>query len=273
MTISVYYLLRRQEGFEPVGRFARACARTNTSERDLVIALKGFGERIDSAYQFLKIFEDRGYSYQHVLSRAQIVDPDNSYYDLGSYWELGRRAQSEVLVFLNTFSEPLVPGWLDKLVEPLKCASIGMTSCTGSYESFYTNSMYGPRTLKRKLLEIGLSWVFFPMPNFHLRTNAFALRKSDLVRMRVPRFRHKFECHLFESGKYGLGLYFHRNGFDRVVVSTRGYHKCSTWPESRTFRAGDQEYLMVADNRTREYDQASPEKKSSLSFRTWGRVI
>jgi hypothetical protein len=45
------------------------------------------------------------------------------------------------------------------------------------------------------------------------------------------------------------------------------------WPFSDTFRQGQQENLLVADNITRTYDSSTWPEKQFLVQQTWGRFI
>jgi hypothetical protein len=42
------------------------------------------------------------------------------------------------------------------------------------------------------------------------------------------------------------------------------------WPESHTFRSGDQHNLLVGDNRTRDYQHADPAMRRALAAMAWG---
>jgi hypothetical protein len=47
-------------------------------------------------------------------------------------------------------------------------------------------------------------------------------------------------------------------------------HPPERWPESATFRAGGQANLLVADNRTRQYDRAEGAERRALAEAAWG---
>jgi hypothetical protein len=54
------------------------------------------------------------------------------------------------------------------------------------------------------------------------------------------------------------------------VVSRRGVVEVEDWPEARVFRSGNQEELLVRDNRTRQYDDADPRRRAFLARMAWG---
>jgi hypothetical protein len=45
------------------------------------------------------------------------------------------------------------------------------------------------------------------------------------------------------------------------------------WPRSATFRAGDQANLLVADNRTDDWERATPERRAELTRMAWGEGV
>jgi len=45
------------------------------------------------------------------------------------------------------------------------------------------------------------------------------------------------------------------------------------WPASRTFRSGEQDNLLVADNRTEQYHAADPTRRGELARFAWGRPV
>ena len=44
----------------------------------------------------------------------------------------------------------------------------------------------------------------------------------------------------------------------------------SSPPRSATFRSGEQENLLIADNRTDDWRRAAPEERRALAARAWG---
>ena len=50
----------------------------------------------------------------------------------------------------------------------------------------------------------------------------------------------------------------------------RSYRK-EEWSRSKTFRLDNQQNLLVADNQTRQYDQADLETRKHLTRLAWGK--
>ncbi|HTU61936.1 MAG TPA: hypothetical protein VMF89_25940, partial [Polyangiales bacterium] len=137
---------------------------------------------------------------------------------------------------------------------------IAAVGASGSYESIYTTSHPLTRFRKRD---------FPAFPNPHLRTNAFAARREDLLRVVWPAISSKLDALRFESGPQSLTRQLQQ--FGRVVVAGRDgrVYDPNGWRESNTFRWGQESNLVVSDNRTREYLGATPERRRNLERRAW----
>ena len=60
-------------------------------------------------------------------------------------------------------------------------------------------------------------------------------------------------------------------GQGAVVVGRDGaVYPPEAWPDSATFRARDQANLLIADNRTRQWEDADPSERARLSRLAWG---
>jgi hypothetical protein len=56
-----------------------------------------------------------------------------------------------------------------------------------------------------------------------------------------------------------------------LVVGRDGVaYPTERWRESATYRSGGQANLLIADNRTRQYETASPRRRLKLEQMTWG---
>ncbi|GAC1438825.1 MAG: hypothetical protein NVSMB51_15480 [Solirubrobacteraceae bacterium] len=176
--------------------------------------------------------------------------------DLAAYRQAAVVAAGESIFFLNSYAEILADNWLGLLHGALEQASL--VGASGSYESARTSA---PRPLKP--LRLG----FPPFPNPHLRTSAFGLRRATLERLRWPAPRTKQAALRLESGRRSLT----RQAGEALVVGRDGRRFAwRDWPTSGTFRSSGQENLLVADNRTRQYDDASPARRTELARMAWG---
>lgn len=180
--------------------------------------------------------------------------------DLAAYREALTAGDAAAYCFLNSYSEPLVADWLRLLVGHLNDPTIAAVGASGSYESIRTTSHPLTRFRKRG---------FPAFPNPHLRTNAFAARREQLLRVRWPTIRSKMDARRFESGPESLSRQLQESG--RIVVAGRDgrAYDVDAWQESNTFRSGNEANLLVSDNRTREYLAASQEQRRDLERRAW----
>ena len=84
---------------------------------------------------------------------------------------------------------------------------------------------------------------------------------------------NKKHCHELESGQDSLTKFFiTERGNPGIVDSLGNFFPAQEMHQSEVFRRGQQKYLIVADNRTREYKQASATRKASLSHDSWKQI-
>ena len=67
-------------------------------------------------------------------------------------------------------------------------------------------------------------------------------------------------------------IFYNRKGNPGIVDSLGNFFPVQEMHQSEVFRRGQQKYLIVADNRTREYKQASATRKASLSHDSWKQI-
>jgi hypothetical protein len=180
--------------------------------------------------------------------------------DLGHY----RRAVDEVVAerycFLNTVTTVLVAGWLERLERALLAPGVGMVGATGSYES---PNAVRPGPLRR--LRPG----FEPFPNPHLRTNGFAMERQLILELDWDADLSREETVMLEGGHHSLTRQVRERGLETLVVGRDGTHPPQRWRESATFRSGKQANLLLADNRTRHYQEAGPLVRRGLAWLAW----
>jgi hypothetical protein len=183
--------------------------------------------------------------------------------DLTAYREAAARIDAQTLCFLNSYSRPRVDRWLAMLLEPLRDPEVGLTGCGGSHESLYSASPFWLRRRRKP--------DFPPFPNAHLRTNGFALARELALELDWPPTRRKLDAWRLESGKHSITRQVLERGLQVLVVGCDGTpYPPERWPQSATFRSGEQANLLISDNRTQEYDQASPARRRQLTAMTWG---
>jgi hypothetical protein len=180
--------------------------------------------------------------------------------DLGHYRAAVDRVAAARYCFLNTVSTILVDDWLGRLERALLAPGVGMVGATGSYES---PNAVRPGPLRR--LRPG----FEPFPNPHLRTNGFAMERRLILELEWGTELTRAETVMLEGGGRSLTRQVRERGLEALVVGRDGAYPPARWRQSATFRSGGQANLLLADNRTRHYQEAGPLVRRGLAWLAW----
>lgn len=280
--VTLVHLVWAPLGLDSVRRFVEAYRQHATGcAHRLLVVFNGFARAADTAGARAVL---AAVAHEPLVLPAPVQD-------LTAYFTAAAHAESEYVAFLNSYATPLVDGWLDLLMQQAVRPGVGLVGATGSWESHYTNTVRHlgpgeprPRTLRPRTLA---GWTlrhaarvrrtliarreYAGFPNAHLRSNAFLLRRDLMLSLRAARLVSKHDAERFESGRAGLTRRVIGRGL-RVLVAGRdgrGYEP-GHWPASRVFRSGDQDNLLVADNRTASYAQADPDVRRQLAAGAWG---
>jgi hypothetical protein len=251
--LCLVYLAWAPLGPEPVKRFLESYDRHPAgAEHVLAVALKGFRNGQDRS----------PWERELAASTHESLQMSAGGLDLGSYREAVERVRAERYCFLNTSSEVLCEGWLGHLERHLLAPDVGLVGAGGSFESAYSSAPRPLRLLRRD---------FEPFPNRHLRTNGFMLERELVLDLDWVAPRSKRRAWALESGRRSISRQVWERGLDVRVVGCDGVaYPSERWRESSTFRSGAQRNLLIADNRTRQYDQADPATKLQLEEMAWG---
>lgn len=184
--------------------------------------------------------------------------------DLACYRRAASESTARRLCFVNSYAAVLADGWLQALTGALDAPDGGMAAATGSWESTYSAAPVWLKPLRRR--------AFSPFPNPHLRTNAFALDRELLLDLEWPEVgTDKLAALELENGRRSLSHQVTVRGLATVVAGRDGHaYLPDQWPASATFRSGEQENLLVADNRTEQYAEADPQRRRELARFAWG---
>ncbi len=270
--VCVVHLVRACNGVEPLRRFLDSYRKYSAGiSHELLFILKGFRRGVVPSEIALLLDQ-----VQH--SSIAVADLG---FDIEPYRAAARQATQPYLCFFNSFSEILAEGWLEKLHRHAASPGVGFAGATGSWESQLStyeescreNLSLQPHKLVLRGMELRkLKKYFLPFPNPHLRTNAFCIRR-DLFLDVVDKLRikDKVAAHRFESGREGLSCRVLSRKMSLVVVGRdgRGFAP-EEWPKSETFRLGNQNNLLVADNQTRRYELADESERIHLASHAWG---
>ena len=272
--IALVHLVRAANGLSPFRRFLDSYARVHKDDHQLVVAFKGFPSDHDTI-EYERDLEG--------VAHDRVRVPDVGF-DIWSYFIVARTVSNPFVCFLNSFSEILDPAWIPKMYRVVQAEPAVVVGATASWESPYTScvslltsatSASGVRRLIRGRSSLRLlpelRREFDPFPNPHIRTNAFMLSRELMLRVRVTPPVTKLDALRFESGRGGLtGQIADAGGHTLVVGRDGDAYPPERWPESATFRSGEQRNLLVADNQTRAYEAADPVTKRYLERMAWG---
>jgi hypothetical protein len=115
---------------------------------------------------------------------------------------------------------------------------------------------------------------FARFPNPHIRTNGFMIRRALFLTFLDKVLPTKRSAYAFESGPDNLSATVLRAGKRLVLVDKHGRrYDRDDWPLSKTFRLGNQEDLMLADNQTRTFEGLSAAERATHMLMTWGDAL
>lgn len=252
-------------GLDRLRAFLDAQARFDAgTDRELLVVLNGFvPEQLAGAQGLIR---GAGATASSTPAPCQ---------DLDAYRAAAAAHPAGSYVFVNSYARPLADRWVAKLVEA--AGTHGVAGATGSFETQRlpyvperrsrtatawladTAQRAGPATRSR------LQFPSFPNP--HLRTSSFAMSAATLRGLSWPAAPTKRDALVLEGGRRGLSTQAGR----RVLVDVDGNAvPPDGWPTSRIFRSGDQERLLVADNRTDQYSEADAAGRAVLRRLAWG---
>ena len=168
--------------------------------------------------------------------------------------DVARELPHEKIILFMSWSRILAPDWLRHYLNAFDAVSdCGIVGATSGYE-------------RRNLKDPSE-----PFPNVGIRSTAFMVDRRMFLDAAGEHIRERKDENDFESGPNGLTKQIMRKGLKPVVVDKWGkvWH-VEDWPRSKTFRSGFQEGLLVADNRTYQYDVIKNKKRRWLAEINWG---
>jgi hypothetical protein len=183
---------------------------------------------------------------------------DDDGFDITAYARWAQVIDGAYICLFNTHSELLAGNWLRKFILNLLYNDASMVSATGSFESLRS-----------------LSSQFPPFPNIHLRSNGICLERTLFLDCtKNVKIIAKMDAFRFESGPQSITRRILKGGGRVAVVGKDGRaYSPRWWPFSQTFRQGTQTNLLVGDNVTRTYDEASRNNKAFWAARSWGLYL
>jgi hypothetical protein len=265
--IGVVHLVWAPLGPEPLREFLRSYhAHPGGVEHELTILLNGAGTDGPGGSSRQTLLAELDQTEHRLISLEQPL------LDLAAYGEAARRMEHERLCFLNSYSVILAEDWLSKLARALDRPDVGLVGASGSWESQAEWVRGRPRYWPYQLAGLRRARRDYPrFPNPHVRTTGFMIDRGSLLEMALDRVHEKHAAYLLESGRQSITRQVSERGLHAVVVGRDGdAYGVEAWPQSHTYRSGEQENLLVEDNRTRDWHRASTRVRRRLTLDAWG---
>jgi hypothetical protein len=197
--------------------------------------------------------------------------PDDGF-DLGAYYRACKIISDQPTLFLNSYSRFRTLHSLQILKETWSdLPDDSILGCTSSFGSHSRRSLfYNRRSLM--FLPFTIFWNrsfdnnFPKMPNPHVRTSGFICNSLKLKKyfdiVGMP--RTKKDCYAVEFGYHNLTNFFST----KYILSTKKLFKVNEVVDGG-FRNKHQENLLISDNNTDFYDQASIVRKKILTYKSY----
>jgi hypothetical protein len=275
--IALVHLVWAPLGPKPLQAFLRSySAHPAGAEHELVLVVNGIGLDKPRASSTGTANDVTPLSRKRLAAELgeiphSLIELERPLLDLAAYGEAARRLEHERLCFVNSYSVILADGWLGHLARVFEQPGVGLVGATGSWES-RSELVHGSALhWAYQLAKLPAKRRGFPrFPNPHIRTTAFMLDRRLALELGLDRVHDKDTAYLLESGRDSITRQLQRRGLQTLVVGRDGYGYASQeWSGSRTFRAGAQSNLLVADNRTSQWQSAGRELQRSLSYQAW----
>jgi hypothetical protein len=278
-SIGLVYLFYTPYGIRYLKMFLESLAKCNSlSSIDVYIIVKGDVNKweLNQINEYLRYCD----------IKAQITMYDESGYDLDAYLYISSKIQNTNTLFFNTKSKILNQSFLIYLLE-LSEKKNTIVSSTSSFQSHYStvfqtnkwywefNKSFSFNFRKYKLFAKAFfywQWLFPKFPNPHIRTNAFMVNREAFLKLKIKLpLKNKFAAYLLESGRSSITNQFMKMGYSVGVLDKHGkiwdLKECH---KSNTFWQGNQENLLVADNQTEIYANATEQEKKQMQYLAWG---
>lgn len=272
----VVYLLRKDENYEQnLDSFLSSLNNYGIINSCMLLFLfKGFKcDEVDAIIKVKNLFK-----YSHMVI-------DDHLFDLNSYIECANQYENKYFLFLNSYSILNCGNWLNIYLQAMcghdsvfigssaSCEGLGYNPPLLNRINFFGIIEWLGRSLMRRIYSIRFMFSGAVFPNPHIRTNAFLIdRVSFLEYFQLNGYpRSKFQCYLVESGLNSLTKFMIKKSSNVAIVSNKGeVFNVSYWSSANLFRSKfSEDRLIVTDNRTREYDAASIERKARLTWDSW----
>ncbi|MEM1382243.1 MAG: hypothetical protein AAF713_13670 [Pseudomonadota bacterium] len=209
---------------------------------DLLVIQKGYPSKAPDPA--LIGFQAPGLQAIHLHHASDATFATNTFFDLA------RAVEHTHLLYFVSWARVLAPDWARIMTAAAAAPGCGIVGASAGYEPLNDTT---------------------PFPNRSIRTTGFLVARALWLSLDPGPLTRKYDGNLFEAGPNSLTRQVEARGLLPVVAGRDGrVWGPEDWPESRTFRSGDQENLLFADNRTQDYAMGSLRRRRKLARLNWG---
>lgn len=227
----------------------------------LNILAKGWENKEDEYSKLCKIAEKHN---------AKIIDLPDSGFDLGAYFLAANQLKSDYILCLVSSSIILNDNWLIKFVNAYKNnKKLGLLGACGSWEKtpnpwyfwrdklkkYSKNSLCETiiKNIKKYKYKIKIKLLFnknLSLPNYHVRTNAFMIKRSLYIefikKYGIP--KSKLDCYCLESAYKSLTKFVLNKKMQVGVLGKDGkVYPPEEWKNSKTYTSSDLSNVIIKD--------------------------
>lgn len=253
-------------------------------EHDLIIVFNGYVNE-DEITPFLFLLANSSIEYH--------IQKTTSKYDIDVYYYITNKYNNYLyFLYLNTYSNILHKNWLLYFYNNINQNNVGCVSATGAWGDFDHRMEYNKSIKQLLSFNINIKSLkkviyfrfnFYPTVGIHLRTNAFIIQREIFLNIKRPKVKpyflsfflglnkKKLRSFCFEHGDNSFTKQLIKKGYKIKIINKLGLaYDIENWAKSNIFWNGDQENLLIQDNQTSKYSNASLENQKKMRFTAWG---
>lgn len=212
----------------------------------------------DCPFDLLLIFKGYGTSPPDVnlngipdLQGVWPLNIEDETYATNAFFRLAKAVPHERLLYFVSWARVLGKNWGSMMMDAMDTnADVGVLGTSAGWESLSADT---------------------PFPNPNIRTTGFMIDRKLFVSIEPETLDRKYDGNLFEAGPQSMTRRIEALGLLARIIGRDGrMFSKDQWPESGTFRSRDQENLLFADNRTKDYAFARRSKRLRLARLNYG---
>ncbi len=273
VSLSVVYLFWEKSSFESFKNFINSYSLQSVNYQ-VEIYFKGDSQSFEDHKNYL--------SLNKINHSIHFIESEGL--DIHSYFNIANISKTKYILFFNSNSILLYKNVLQNYISVLEnlgenAGIIGATASRGNILNTFLISIifYIFNFDLKKLFESFLGTLiyyknFSITKTFSIRTNAFIVNREVFLSYPNHIYKTKKKCYEFESGINSITNFFLEKKFAVKFIDKN----CQIFDKencklSNVFWKQNQENLLVSDNQTRLYNDASLKEKQFYSKIAWGQ--